>query len=279
MEANPEDLSFEKICAYKSLGINRISIGVESLNETDLKTIRRTHTAHQAIKAIEESKRAGIDNISIDLMYDLPNQTIESWEKTVQLATKLPITHLSLYNMTIEEPSYYFKHRDKITAQMPQDEDSLTMLNYAVDELESSGLKRYEISAFCRDGLISNHNIGYWIGRPFIGLGPSAWSYCNGERYRNIGNLKKWIEEIENNKPTIDYTEKLDYPNNINELFAIRLRLIDGADIKDFPSLSDETMSKLEKMVVENYLSKQGSSFSLTKMGRLFYNDVASEIV
>lgn len=278
IEANPDDVSLEKMTAYRSLGINRVSIGVQSFDNCHLLNIGRQHSANKAVQAVETTFQAGIKNISIDLMYDLPNQTLASWKNTVDLAVQLPISHLSLYNMTLEEGSLYYKNRGSIAKTMPKDEESLAMLQYAVETLGQNGFQRYEISAFCRDGLISKHNTGYWTGRPFLGLGPSAFSYYDGRRFQNICHFAKWYRSlIESISPT-DFEESLTYPHNLHELLAIRLRLTEGVSLKDFPSLPEETLQILQDLKNQNFL--QGvDTLSLTETGLLFYDQVASDIV
>jgi len=279
LEANPEDVSFQKMLEYRKLGINRVSIGVQSLDESTLYTIGRNHSSNKAVKAIEDTFRAGIENISIDLMYDLPNQTFFCWKKTIDKAIQLPITHLSLYNMTLEIGSLYYKDRDQIAPLMPKDELSIEMLNYAVKTLQTSGFDRYEISAFCKNGQISQHNIGYWTARPFVGLGPSAFSYYQQSRLRNICHLNKWKKSVEMGLLPIDFQETLPHPDNIHELIAVGLRVAKGIDINDFPSLPKDTLNTLNTLVKKGFLATFKSKYFLTETGKLFYDDVASEII
>jgi oxygen-independent coproporphyrinogen-3 oxidase len=279
IEANPDDVTLEKMKGYLSLGINRLSIGVQSLDDSSLKTIDRMHSAKKAIDAIEIAHAAGFDNISIDLMYDLPHQTFSSWKKTVDRAMLLPISHLSIYNLIFEEGSLYYKKQKELSPHTPNEEESLKMLEYAVQTCEKSGLHRYEISAFCRNEKQSLHNIGYWKGRPFIGLGPSAFSYINGSRFKNISHLKKWDSALEAHTESCDFTETLPYPDNVHELLAIRLRLMEGASLADFPSLPPETITTLVSLTNQNLLIFKENRYRLTERGKLFYDLVASELV
>lgn len=278
IEANPDDVTFEKMAAYRSLGINRVSIGVQSLDAGSLITIGRLHTANKAVQAVETTFSAGIENISIDLMYDLPHQTFESWKKTVDLAAQLPISHLSLYNMTLEEGSLYYKQRETIARTMPKDEESLNMLEYAVETFQKNGFHRYEISAFCRDGRISHHNSGYWTGRSFLGLGPSAFSYYEGRRFQNLCHFAKWHRSLLEGLDPTNFEERLPYPKNLLELLTIRLRLTEGVKIQDFNPLPEETLTTLQNLKERGLL--QGEEIlSLTPSGILFYDDLASEII
>ncbi len=275
VEANPETVTEDLIKELKSYGVNRISIGVQSLNASSLKILDRTHSATTAIKAIYATKNAGIDNISIDLMYDLPHQTIESFSHTFDQVAQLPITHLSLYNLTFEPHTAFFKHRKKLISYVPNQKLSLNLLNLACDRLESMGLERYEISAFARKGTISRHNTGYWTGRPFLGLGPSAFSYWEGKRYRNIAHLKKYLTQ----DSPIDFEEQLPYPDNLKELLAVELRLLKGVDLKKYDNLPKSTLNELNKLHDEKYLKISGSNVKLLNKGLLFYDTVATRLI
>ncbi|MFS8563032.1 MAG: radical SAM family heme chaperone HemW [Rhabdochlamydiaceae bacterium] len=197
LEANPEEITFELMQAYKAAGINRVSIGVQSLDNDLLKILGRTHNAEKALSGIEATYKAGLTNISIDLMYEIPHQSLSVWKKTLSQLNNLPIKHLSLYNLTIEPDTLFFKKSKKLTPHLPSSDACLEMLNLAVTELEKVGLYRYEISAFSQEGYQSCHNTGYWQGRPFLGFGPSAFSYWEGSRFRNIAHLQKYADRLQ----------------------------------------------------------------------------------
>src|SRR5579864_9300472 len=163
LEANPEDVTLPAMQAFAKAGINRVSLGVQSLDNPLLIVLGRHHSAQQAISAIQATNEAGISNITIDLMYEIPQQTLTSWKNTLAQLETLPITHLSLYNLTIEPQTVFYKKRAQLTPLLPSSEESLTMLNLAVASLEKMGLKRYEISAFAKKDFIARHNTGYWL--------------------------------------------------------------------------------------------------------------------
>lgn len=279
LEANPEDVTLEKMIAYQKLGINRVSIGVQSLDDPTLYSIGRGHTSNRSIEAIYQTWQAGITNISIDLMYDLPNQEFPSWKKTIDRVLSLPITHLSLYNLTLELGSLYHKKQISIAPLMPHDEESAAMLSYAIETLTRGGFNRYEISAFCKENLISNHNLGYWTGRPFIGLGPSAFSYYGGSRLQNTPHLSKWKNDLLQGSLSFHFEETLPHPANLHELLAIGLRVSTGIDITAFPTLPRDTLNLLTSLTERGLLSCNETRYALTPKGQLFYDDVASEIV
>ncbi len=272
IEANPDDLTREKLAGYRALGINRISIGVQSLDDSNLQVIGRTHSAKKAKDGVLMAYAAGFDNISIDLMYDLPSQTFSTWKKTIDAAVELPISHLSIYNLIFEEGSAYYKRKPLV----PPEEESLKMLEYAVLKCEKGGLNRYEISAFCRDNKESLHNTGYWLGRSFIGLGPSAFSYMDGSRFRNICHLKKWHTALVSGTDPSDFRETLSYRDSIHELLAVRLRLMRGTSLKNIPP---ETLAILDSLAEQGFLHKTPTHASLSEKGKLFYDLVASEII
>lgn len=280
LEANPENVTREAMEAFAAVGINRVSIGVQTLDAPLLTKLGRLHAPDSATKAVYDTLEAGISNISIDLMYDLPGQTLESWTHTLQQAVKLPIKHLSLYNLTIEPQTVFFKYRQQLEKEVPSDEISLEMLLAAEATLEEAGLSRYEISAFAHPGFHSRHNTGYWTGRSFLGLGPSAFSFWEGERFRNIAHLGRYLEFLKKGESPIDFRERLGSPDGERELVALRLRLIQGIEESD-PIIDKETRESLENLCNEKepLLGKNQGRYQLTKKGKLFYDWVASEII
>lgn len=282
LEANPENITYELMKGYRDIGINRVSIGVQTLDEQLLKTLGRTHSSQKAKEAIHLTAESGISNISMDLMYDLPGQSLAAWESTLQQVGSLPVTHLSLYNLTIEPHTVFFKYREKLQTEIPDEETSLKMYEMAVNSLQKDGLQQYEISAFSKPSFFSRHNTGYWTGRPFIGFGPSAFSFWEGKRFRNVANLNRYTKTLESGESPIDFEEKLAHPHKERELLAIQLRLMEGVNLTTFQEknkLDPQTKLSFEKLIAEGYLQLQNSILSLTKKGILFYDSVASEIV
>lgn len=279
IEANPETFNESLARDLRTMGFNRISFGVQSLDDALLKQLGRTHNSALAKRAVETAYRCGFANITIDLMYEVPKQTLDSWKKTLQEACALPITHLSLYNLTIEPETVFFKKRNMLLPLLPAPEESVQMLEAAVLYLESHGLKRYEISAFAREGYKASHNTGYWTGRPFLGLGPSSYSYWEGARHRNICSLKMYQEKVFAGDSPTDFEEKLPFPQNLCELLAVRLRLLEGVDLDLFPGLPQETCRSIEQLLSKGWLKKEEKKISLTPEGMLFYDSVAVEII
>jgi len=274
LEANPENVSLALMQEYFQCGINRISLGVQTFDDGLLNTLSRTHVASKSQQAIEETAQAGFQNISIDLMYDLPGQTLHMWEQTIAQALSLPITHLSLYNLTIEPHTVFFKKKHSLT--LPEAETSLAMLLSALDAFEKKGLHRYEISAFAKQGMYSRHNTGYWTGRPFLGFGPSAFSYWNGTRFRNVAHLNRYAKALEQKIDPLDFSETLPPKDQLKELLAIGLRLIEGIPL---PQLPQEIESGLRDLESQELLVKSANKLRLTEKGLLFHDSVAEIIM
>lgn len=278
LEANPEEITPELISAYRQAGINRLSIGVQSLDDALLHTLGRSHSAEKACRAIESAYEVGLTNLSIDLMYELPGQTLASFQNTLNRAVSLPITHLSLYNLTIEPGTPFDRKRSQLEPRLPSSEENLALLQMAVATLTTSGMERYEISAFARPGYTSCHNMGYWTARPFWGLGPSAFSYIEGKRFRNHCNLAAYIKTL-----GTDFEELLSYPANLCELLAVELRLLRGVSLTAFQQrhgpLPSSTLKQIDLLVEQDLLKRCEDQVSLSPKGLLFYDSVASEII
>lgn len=283
LEANPENVNREEMAAFAGVGINRISIGIQSLDPALLKVLDRQHSAAKAVDAVHIACDSGIKNVSVDLMYDLPNQTAETWENTLQQVQKLPITHLSLYNLTIEPHTAFYKKRDTLLKIIPDESVSLHMYQQAVEMLEACGLKQYEISAFSREGKYSQHNTGYWLARPFLGLGPSAFSDWEGSRYQNVANLNKYVKTLQEGNSPVDFREKLDPAARRRELLAIQIRLLSGVDLETFQSrhgeLDPEALAALRNLAAEGFVILERNHVRLSQKGILFYDTVAAEVI
>lgn len=281
LEANPENITFDLMLGYRKAGITRVSIGIQTLDNQILKTLGRLHSGMKAIEAVHYTFEAGITNISVDLMYDLPHQTLLTWQHTVTRVLELPISHLSLYNLTIEPYTLFFKNQTQLAKVIPDEQVSLTMYRHAVSEI-GKRLPQYEISAFAKPGLHSIHNTGYWLARPFWGFGPSAFSYFENRRFRNVANLSKYHKSLVQGSSPIDFEECLDSVSRVRELLAINLRLIKGVNLTEFQikhgEIDSETTNVLERLIQEGLLINH-KNLKLSERGILFYDTIASEIV
>lgn len=276
IEANPNGIDKERVKGYLVAGVNRVSIGIQSLDDELLSTLGRTHTVKEAMDAVWECWNGGFRNISIDLMYQLPGQTLDQWRSTVHRVTTLPIQHLSFYNLTIEPHTQFFAQRDQLTSQIPHPDIAAQMYQEGVAILNEAGLKQYEISAFAKDGKQSKHNSGYWSGRPFLGLGPSAFSYWNGARFQNIPNLLRYCDTVEAGEFPVDFHECLNPEAQKRERLAIALRLFKGVELSDDES---DLATLLQPLIEQGLIERDGSCYKLSARGCLLYDSVAEEII
>lgn len=283
LEANPETIDQDKLMAFADIGINRLSIGVQTLDDQLLKKLGRTHTASASLASIETAYRSGFENISIDLMYDLPCQTLSSWGNTLKYVGDLPITHLSLYNLTIEPNTVFFKYQEVLRKELPDAESSAAMYLLAQEMLNKFGLLQYEISAFAKEDLFSKHNVGYWTGRPFLGFGPSAFSYWEKSRFRLVPNLKVYAEKLKNGESSIDFKETLEAEPAKRELLTLALRLKKGVELNSFEKthgpLALETHMSLQRLIRDDLLVNESNTIKLSSRGILFYDTVATELI
>ena len=268
LEVNPEDVTLSLMQEFRSAGINRVSIGVQSFNDDLLSKISRTHSAKQAIDAVLLTKEAKISNISIDLMYDLPTQTEKIWQETMDEACSLPITHIALYDLVIAEKAALFKREER----------SYNMYKAAIKTCADYNFEQYEIAAFQKSGFYSRHNTGYWTGRPFLGFGPSAFSYWEGKRFKNVSNLNKYCKILNTAQSPMDFVEELSPRDKIKEWLVINLRLIEGVNL-DLFNLDPETKEAIDRLKKQGLLTQKGNILKMTKKGVLFYDRIAVELI
>ena len=283
LEANPENVSLPLMKGFADVGVNRVSLGVQTFDDLLLKKLGRTHDSERAKRAVLETFEAGIVNLSIDLMYDLPQQSVRSWENTLDDAAKLPITHLSLYNLTIEPKTLFARQKETLLNLLPSPEESLEMYVMAKAKLEAAGISQYEISAFAKKGFFSQHNTGYWLGRPFLGLGPSAFSFWGGKRHQNVCHLTKYANALKLGQSPVDFVDELPFEKRRRELFAIAMRLKQGVVLKAFEArfgnLGDEVRETLSELTKQGLIFQNDDRLCLTDKGVLFYDTFASEVI
>jgi len=283
LEGNPDHMAKEDFKALLEAGVNRLSLGVQSLESTLLLHLGRTHTEQRASQCVFDAADAGFKNISIDLMYDIPHLTLPLWEKTLKKAAELPITHLSLYNLTLEPGTPFGRKEKEIKKSLASEEESLLMYEKAQEILSEGGLLPYEIAAFAKEGFHSRHNTGYWLSRPFLGLGPSAFSFYNFERWQNIAQFQPYIDFVGQGVSPITFREKLSFDASLREILAIHLRLLEGIALADFEEkfgiIDGETKKILNSLSEQGFLHSEGGRIFLTKKGILFYDSVAEEII
>jgi len=227
MEANPDDLSQALLSAFRQVGFNRLSMGIQSFSEADLKLMNRRHSVLQAVQSVKWAKKAGFSNISIDLIYGLPNQTLEEWERNVRIAVELDVQHISAYNLTYHEGTFFYDQLKKgILKELP-DELSVQQFEILIRILKEAGFEHYEISNFCQPGLYSGHNSSYWKSKKYLGIGPSAHSFDLLTRRWNVSSITKYLQGVENNEPYSE-SEILTEQDRYNDYIITGLRTIWG---------------------------------------------------
>lgn len=227
MEANPDDLSQATLTAIRQTGYNRLSMGVQSFAEADLKLMNRRHGVMQAIQSVKWAKKAGFTNLSIDLIYGLPNQTPEEWERNVRIAVELDVQHISAYNLTYHEGTVFYDQLKKgILKELP-DELCLQQFELLIKILKEAGFEQYEISNFCKPGYYSRHNSSYWKSKKYMGIGPSAHSFDLNTRRWNVSSTGKYLQGVENNE-NYSETEVLTEQDRYNDCIITGLRTIWG---------------------------------------------------
>lgn len=227
LEANPDDMTPGYVAGLQTLPFNRVSMGVQSFKEEDLRFLNRRHNREQALLAVDLCKKNGLENISVDLIYGLPGQTLEEWKQNLDTVIRLDIPHISAYHLIYEEGTalYKLKEAGKIT---PVDEDlSVALFTSLIDQLTANGYLHYEISNFARPGMLSRHNSSYWIGKKYLGIGPSAHSYNGQNRQWNISSLPGYLQAIKKGVPDIEI-ENLDINTRYNDFIITGLRTMWG---------------------------------------------------
>lgn len=273
IEANPGTLTKEKLIEYLSAGINRLSIGLQSVNNKELKELGRIHTFEDFLTSYELAVESGFQNINIDLMSALPRQTLESWEKTLRQVTDLNPNHISAYSLIIEEGTPFYSKYSKAGENMLPDEDLERELYYFTKSyLQEKGYERYEISNYAKKDYECRHNIGYWTGIQYLGMGLGASSYMRESRFKNPVILSEYIENCEELYKLSLQSEKLTMAEQMEEFMFLGLRLLAGVSIDEFRERFHKDIFEIYGMVIEELvkdglLCNNGKSIYLTERG------------
>ncbi|MBK9381648.1 MAG: radical SAM family heme chaperone HemW [Chitinophagaceae bacterium] len=277
LEANPDDITEDKLAGWKEAGINRLSIGIQSFFEEDLLWMNRAHNAKQAIDNLELAKKY-FDNITIDLIYGTPALTNEKWKKNIETAISLNIPHLSCYALTVEPKTpldKLIKHQKSAGVNPDKQSEQFLLL---MQWLEEAGYEHYEISNFAKPGWRSRHNSSYWSGKKYLGIGPSAHSFNKTTRQWNIANNNIYIESI--NKGEIPFEkEVLTREQQLNEYIMIALRTSEGIDLGSLTNDEVANILKKSKRYIDTLLLKQGNNhLVLTREGKLLADGIAADL-
>ncbi|MBQ7960055.1 MAG: oxygen-independent coproporphyrinogen III oxidase [Clostridia bacterium] len=280
VECNPGTIGYEGLKKLRDAGFNRISIGLQSADNGCLKELGRIHSFEDFSLCFENARRAGFENISLDLMYGLPNQGMEEWKSTIEKAVEFGTEHISCYSLKIEEGTPFAK-KELI---LPDEDTVADMYEWAVDYLGERGYDRYEISNFSKHGKESLHNLKYWLCNDFLGLGAGAFSCVEDVRFSNAATLEKYIEDIEKYGDARETEEKLSEFDKMSEFVFLGLRLKEGISEKEFEKRFnlniDEIFGKqLEKYTNMGFFIREGGKIRFSDKGFFVSNTILSDFV
>ena len=284
VEANPGDLTLEKLQVLQNYGVNRLSMGVQSFNDRLLKKIGRKHTAQDVYDTMKIFEAADFKNVSIDLIFALPNQTIEDFEDTLNQALSLDLPHYSMYSLILENKTMFYNWARQGRLHLPGIDVEGDMFELAIEKMTKAGRHQYEVSNFCIPGKESQHNLVYWNNEHYYGLGAGASGYLGNIRYKNHGPIQHYLKPLrENELPTIN-VETLTVDNQMEEEMFLGLRKINGVSVNHFEekfnrpldSVYGETILRLKN---DGMLKQQGDLLSLTDKGLILGNEVFKEFL
>lgn len=282
LEANPDDLTPEKLLELNKAGVNRLSIGIQSFRQEDLQFLSRTHTSGQVSACITDAQQAGFHNLSIDLIYGIPTLTEDGWKENLDRAFSFGIPHISTYSLTVEEKTPLAFMIRKGTTKPVDENLSISHYHILENRMKVQGYEHYEVSNFCLPGVYSRHNTAYWQGKHYLGVGPSAHSYNGISRQWNVANLGRYIATAETGDVESE-SEILSPVTQLNEYLMTSLRTIWGCDLKTFrEKFGNENAETLLLNALPYIESKQmlysDGKLILTPEGRLFTDGIAADL-
>lgn len=285
IEVNPDDVTETFAEGLATLPVNRVSMGAQTFDDVRLKFLHRRHTSSQVRKAVSLLRSAGISNISVDLMYGFPNETISDWEGDIDAAIALDVEHLSAYCLTIEEETELWRWLSQKKGNpsceiLPDEELERAMYEMLIDKSEAAGFEHYEISNFAKPGFYSRHNSSYWDGTPYLGIGAAAHSYDGNTRSWNIADIHQYIEGMEDGKRIFE-SETLDADTRYNDMVTVALRTREGLDLK---RLSEDyrnyCLRNAQRFLDDGQLQvTQAQTLTLTRKGLFVSDMIMSELM
>lgn len=283
LEANPDDMTPEYVTGLRRFPFNRISMGVQSFKAEDLRFLNRRHDREQALRAVELCKENGLANISIDLIYGLPGQTLKEWESNLDVAIRLDIPHISAYHLIYEEGTALYKLKEAGKISPVEEEVSVSLFTSLIDRLTANGYLHYEISNFARPGMISRHNSSYWTGKKYLGAGPSAHSYNGESRQWNVSSLPAYIRGIESGSPEIE-VEELDINTRYNDFIITGLRTMWGVNLTEIQGqFENDKLIYCQKQAApylkQGLLIEKDATLTLSRNGIFISDSIMSDLL
>jgi oxygen-independent coproporphyrinogen III oxidase len=272
VEMNPATVSGEKATMLRELGVNRVSMGVQSWDDGLLATLGRVHTSRQARRSYEILRQAGFDNVNLDLIFGIPGQNCEQWRGSLQETVALEPDHVSAYCLTYEEDTEYFVRLSR-SEYLPDESLDADLFEVAMNTLENAGFSHYEISNYSRPGRECRHNLAYWLGADFVGLGPSAFSTVDDDRWKNISDTSAYMAAVEAGEDAADFRETLSDGTRRSEQIAFSLRTNRGVDQCLIPKNKAEDFAAIGLLVLND------DRWQLTRKGRLLADSVAEAFI
>lgn len=282
-EANPDDLDFEYLKGLKNAGVNRLSIGIQALQNKHLEKMNRRHNREQAVLSVKNAEKAGFSNISADLIYGLPDLTLQQWNESLQQVFSLPVQHLSAYHLTYHKGTPFYTWLKKGTLKELDEAQSIDQFNQLIMEAEKAGFEQYEISNFARNEMYSKHNTAYWTGKKYLGLGPSAHSFNGESRQWNFAHIDGYLKAFETGLPFFE-VENLTENEKFNEYILTRLRTKWGIS---FSFIEENFGKERASYFLKNILSyqqtgkviQQNNVFTLTREGVFISDDILANLM
>lgn len=283
IEANPDDLSINYLKEIKSIGINRLSIGIQSFNDRLLQFFNRAHDSNSAQQAVLLAHEAGFDNISIDLIFGVPDQSLEDLKNDLQYALELNTPHLSIYGLTIEEGTVFAKWEKSKKLKPLEEELAAKHLEYIINTMSDHGYIQYEICNFSKPGAHSRHNSSYWHSKKYLGLGPAAHSFNQSHRQYNVSHNKKYIDAIKMGIVPFE-AETLTQKDRINEMIMMQIRLIEGVSLINLVAkfefdLVKEKRSNIEQLIHQKMIVIDDQHLLLTEKGKLLADFITENLI
>ncbi|WP_339264022.1 radical SAM family heme chaperone HemW [Solibacillus sp. FSL W7-1472] len=278
-EANPDELTIDKLQALYNGGVNRLSMGVQSFDQSLLEKIGRTHSNEHVYETIQNAKNVGFENISIDLMYGLPGQTMEQWQETLEKALALKLPHYSAYSLIVEPKTIFYIQYAKGKLHLPTEDLETDMYSVLMDTMEAHGLKQYEISNFANEGYESTHNKIYWDNDEYAGFGAGAHGYLEGIRYSNVAPIKKYIETVMAGERPLLHEHEVTADEKLEEQMFLGLRKSAGVTHEEFETKFGQPMLSIYKEIIDQLQQEQlieldSEGIRLTRKGRFIGNEV-----